>query len=365
MSAEVPHLQWLPRTRVETCEYIGPDAVYWSRGPELYVSDDLDSPMRRLARLPRSFLRRFLATTRLGRRLARETFYNILPLSDGSLFYTYATEIGFISPEGRITPLGGRARVHRVLRDGAAVLPDGSVVFGEYFDNGAREAVRLYRAQLGEREVREVYRFAPGEVRHVHSVHWDSVMARAIVCTGDLDTECRIMAFDPEFQSSITLGEGSEDWRTISPQFASEAIYYGTDAEFSPNRLIRYDRATGALRELAQVNGPVFYSAALPGGWIFATTAELCPSQTSPEAILYYIDAATEDVHILARFEKDRLSTRYFQFGILNLPLSVTPQARLPISGVAIKGLDAKFMMLTHERQNRHEPNICVHDHGE
>lgn len=229
------------------------------------------------------------------------------------------------------------------------MLPDGSVVFGEYFDNAKREAVRLYRAQLGTAEVAEIYRFVPGAVRHVHSVRWDPISKRAIVCTGDLDSECGILAFDPKFQTYTTLGGGSEVWRAISPQFAPEAIYFGTDAQFTPNRLMRYDRATGALGELAQVNGPVFYSAALPGGWIFATAAELCPSQTSPEAILYYIDASSEAVHILARFEKDRLSTRYFQFGIFNLPLSDTPQSRLPISGVALKGLDAKFVELHYE----------------
>jgi hypothetical protein len=349
MAADVPRLAAFARPGAETCEHVGPGAVYWSRGPLVLVSDDLEGPLRHHARLPRPFLRRLLAATRLGRRLARETFYNILPLADGSLFYTYATEIGFISPKGYITPLTGRARAHRVLRGGAAVLPDGSVVFGEYFDNAVREAVRLYRVWPGETEVTEIYRFAPGAVRHVHSVRWDPVSERAIVCTGDLDSECRIIAFSPDFATHEPLGAGSEDWRTISPQFAPEAIYFGTDAQFTPNRLMRYDRATGALSELAEVNGPVFYSAALPGGWIFATTAELCPSQTSPEAILYYIDAASEAVHILARFEKDRLSTRYFQFGIFNLPLSDTLQVRLPISGVALKELDAKFIELRHE----------------
>lgn len=346
MAADTPHLRRFSRPGAETCEYIGPDAVYWSRGPLILVSDDLDSPTRHHVRLPRPLLRRVLATTRLGRRLARETFYNILPLADGRLFYTYATEIGFISPKGCVTPLTGRVRAHRVLRGGAAVLPDGSVVFGEYFNNAARDAVRLYRARPGDTEVTEIYRFASGAVRHVHSVRWDPVSERAIVCTGDLDNECRIIAFSPDFATHELWGAGSEDWRTISPQFAPDAIYFGTDAQFTPNRLMRYDRATGALGELAQVNGPVFYSAALPGGWLFATTAELCPSQTSPEAILYYIDAASEAVHILARFEKDRLSTRYFQFGILNLPLSDTPQGRLPVAGVALEGLDAKFVLL-------------------
>lgn len=337
------------RPEAETCEYIGPGGIYWSRGPEILHSDTLNGTCRRVTRLPRPPLRRLLATTRLGRRVARETFYNVIPLADGSLFYTYATEIGFIGADGTITPLRGRARAHRVLRGGAALLPDRSVVFGEYFDNSIREAVRLYRAYPGEAEVTEVYRFAPGEVRHVHSVLWDAWSGCAIVCTGDIKDECRIVAFTPDFSAPKLLGAGTEDWRTISPQFSSEAIYFGTDAQFMPNRLLRYDRISGALTPLAEVNGPVFYSAAMPGGWLFATSAELCPSQTSPEAILYFIDAMSEQVRIVARFEKDRLPTRYFQFGILNLPIMDTPQSRVPISGVGLRRLDAKFVVVRND----------------
>jgi len=349
MASDAPRLGGFNQNGAETCEHITSGAIYWSRGPQLYISDMLDGPIRRFARIPRPLVRRILAATRLGRRLGRETFYNILPLADGGLFYTYATEVGFISSDGHARPLGGRARAHRVLRGGASVLPDGSVVFGEYFDNADRVAVRLYRARPGDTEVHEVYRFAPGEVRHIHSVNWDPISRRAIVCTGDLEKECRIIAFDIDFINHDLWGAGSEDWRTISPQFSTTAVYFGTDAQFSPNRLMRYDRATGILSELTQVNGPVFYSAALPGGWLFATTAELCPSQTSPEAILYYLDAKSEAVTILARFKKDHWPKRYFQFGILNLPLSDTPQGRMPISGVALKRLDAKFMVLSHE----------------
>lgn len=347
MMAERVFLERFSRPEAETCEYIGERGIYWSKGPVLMHSPTLGGPCAEVARLPRPFLRRTLSVTRLGRRLARETFYNVIPLANGSVFFTYATDIGVITADGAVTPITGRERSHRVLRGGAAILPDGSVVFGEYFDNAERDPVKLYRLEPGETAVTEVYRFEPGEVRHVHSVRWDPFSSRAIVCTGDIKDECRIIAMAPDFSAHEVLGSGSEDWRTISPQFSAEAVYFGTDAQFFPNGLMRYDRATGALSELARVNGPVFYSAALPGGWLFATTAELCPSQISPEAILYYIDAASEAVSTVARFEKDHLSTRYFQFGIVNLPLSDAPQSRLPISGVALKELDGIFTVLS------------------
>ncbi|WP_417250205.1 hypothetical protein [Celeribacter sp.] len=348
MSDSPLHMHRFVRPEAETCEHIGAGAVYWSKGPDILRSDTIDGPCRRVARLPRPLFRRALAMTRLGRRLARETFYNVMPLSDGSLFYTYAREAGFITRDGAIRPLRGLARAHRVLRGGASVMPDDSVVFGEYFDNPQRDAVRIYRATPQDAHATEIYRFGQGEVRHIHSVRRDPFTRRTIVCTGDLAHECRILSFAPDFSDCTALGEGSEDWRTISPQFSAKAIYFGTDAQFAPNRLLRFDRATKALTTLAEVNGPVFYSAAVKGGWVFATTAELCPSQTSPHASLYHLEAATEEVRTIASFRKDCLPNRYFQHGILNLPIMERLQNRVPISGVALKGFDATFRVLEH-----------------
>ena len=335
------------RGKVETCEYISPDKIYWSRGPVLLSSDTLDGQLNQVCRLRRPLLGRVLSCVRLGRRLARETFYNVLPMGDGSLFFSYGTEIGLVLPDGTIRYLSGRARKHRILRGGVARLPDGALVFGEYFDNAERDAVHLYRLTPGADRVEEIHRFAPGAVRHIHSVRWDDVSKRAVVSTGDIDSECRILAFTPNFSEHTVLGQGTEDWRTISPQFSEDAIYFGTDAQFSQNRLFRYDRSSETLSPLADVNGPIFYSVAFGNGWVFATSAELCQSQTSPEAILYYIDSETNTVIEIDRFQKDRLPTRYFQFGMLNFPIVECDIDTLPVSGTALSGLDGQFVLLT------------------
>jgi len=333
------------RQGIETCEYIGAEGIYWSRGPHLFHSDTLEGPLTKLASIPRPVLRKLLGYSRMGRRLARETFYNIFPIPNGDLFFSYGTEHGFIS-HGNVNFLKGAARRHRILRDGAALLPDASIIFGEYFDNPDRAPVRIYRANSDSDHLEEIYQFAHGEVRHVHSVSWDPINSQVIVCTGDINTECRIIAFSPDFSKQEILGEGTEDWRTISPQFSKNAIYFGTDAQFEQNRIVRYDRKTKTIRLLAHVNGPVFYSFAVENGWVFGTSAEMCPSQTSPEAILYYLDAQTETVEELARFSKDIWPTKYFQFGIFNFPIIQRHVNKIPISGTALKGLDGKFITL-------------------
>lgn len=337
------------RPEAECCEYIGPEGIFWSRGSAILRSDTLNGPVNHVATIPRPPLERLLGTTRLGRRLVRGMVYNLLPLSDGRLFFSFARDLGFIR-DGKVDFLEGLVRPIRVLRGGIARMPDGSIVFGEYFDNGGRDVVHLYRVRPGAPRAEVIYRFAPGEIRHVHSVAWDPHVARAVVATGDVGDECRLVSFDADFRHMEVLGSGTEDWRTIRPQFAPGAIYFGTDAQFRQNRLFRYDRLTGGLTSLADVNGPVFYSVGVRDGWIFATSAELCPSQTSPEAVLYHIDRVTDGVTVLGRFEKDFWPRRLFQFGILNFPVIAECADSVPVAGTALTGLDGRFRLIVDAR---------------
>jgi hypothetical protein len=345
MSSLVPRVRNFDCAVAEACEYIGPEGVYWSKGPNLYRSDAVDCPLTKHAVLPLSLRNKVLSATRLGRRAARLTFYNVLPMNDGSLFYSFGKEIGFIK-DGIAKQIKGRGRNSRILRGGCARLPDGSVVFGEYMDNAGRDVVNVFRVTAGCECVETVYSFAASEIRHVHAISWDAISQKAILTAGDIDNECRIVAFDPGFNTHEILGIGDENWRAVSLQFAQDAIYFGTDAQYRTNHLYRLDRASNTLKVLQEVNGPVFYSASVPNGFVFCTTAELCPSQTSPEAILYFIDKETETVSILARFAKDKMSEKYFQLGIINMPICAAPVLQLPISGTALSQLDARFKMV-------------------
>lgn len=341
-ASDPPHIHRFDRPEAEVCEYVGPEGVFWSRGATIYRSDDLNGPLYKIARVPLRGANRLLVVHRLGRRMGRLSFYNVLPVTGRRLFFSFAREIGMIGPAG-VTPIGGRERRSRILRNAVCRCPDGSLLFGDYFDNARREPVAIYRWAPGAGEVTLVHHFGPGEIRHVHSVSWDPIAARAVVATGDIGDECRLLGFDPTTGAWDEIGRGDETWRTISPQFGTDAIYYGTDAQFEQNRLYRLDRKTGERRMLAELNGPLFYSAPVVGGWVFGTTAELCPSQTSSEAVLHHLDAATEAVRVLGRFCKDALSTRWFQFGILNLPSVAMSVPVLPFSGTALRGLDGTF----------------------
>ena len=303
------------RPEVEACEYVGPEGWYWSKGDRLYYSEEMESELSFVARAPAATTRRCLAATRLGRRLGRHQFYNVMPLSDGSIFYSFDTRIG-VFQNGKHHDIRGRQRQSRILRNGIARLPNGGLLFGEYFNNPERESVRIYQLDPVRSSVDIVYEFSPGAVRHVHSVNWDPHEERVVVATGDVGPECRLLSFSPDFSGHRVLGEGTESWRSIAVQFTQDHIFFGTDAQFEPNKIRRYDRSTGTVEDLVEVNGPVFYSARFGNGWVFGTSAELCPSQTSPEAVLHYVDGSTSATSVIGRLKKDRFPTRL-------LPISV------------------------------------------
>jgi hypothetical protein len=347
-SNKPPVIRPFAKDGAECCEYIGPEGIYWSAANNLYRSESLDGPLHKIAQIDRSLPRMLLGRFRLGRRLAREMFYNVRPMSDGSIFYSFGKEIGLIR-SGRPLRITGRQRSSRILRQGLATLPDGSLIFGEYLDNAQRGAVNLYRVRLGASEVDIAYSFPAGNIRHVHSVSWDPFTEHIMVATGDIGAECRLVSFDKNVDNPQIVGMGSEEWRLISPVYTESAIYFGTDAEYITNGIFRYDRNNGSLVRIADVNGPVFYSFVFGGGIIFGTTAELCESQESPEALVYYLDLDSEKTTVLARYGKDRLSTRLFQFGTFRFPSFEGDQAILPFSGIALSGLEGSFAALVHD----------------
>lgn len=340
--SETPRFSPVQRPIVEACEYLGPDLVIWSKGASLYSSRGIDAEPVEIGRIRRPLMRRLLGATRLGRRLSRETFYVARPVGQ-EIFYCFGNEIGWFS-NGEFCPIDGLINESKVLRDGIALMPDGSLIFGEYLPNEQRGPVHLYRVKQGVRHAEIVKTFGPGEVRHIHRCTWDPFSKRVIVTTGDIDGECRLLSFSPDFANSIALGRGGENWRIITTQFTDDAIYFGTDAEFQVNTINKLKRSDKTVSVLAEVNGPIFHSISFSGGILFFTAAELSPCQASPEAIAYWLDLASDEIIAVKSWQKDSLSKRYFQFGTVSVPIVEGAHSRVPISGVALQGFDAQFV---------------------
>ena len=286
-----------------------------------------------------------MSSLRLGQRLLRELYYNVLPLQDGRLFVSYGRNVGVFA-NGTFAPLNGLLRPARILRGGCALAADGAIYWGEYFDNAQRGEIHIYRWDPHEDRASVVYTFPRGAIYHVHSVRVDPVDQSLLCLTGDRDDECRLLRTRDEFATLETLGAGDESWRFVSLVPRQCDWLVATDAEFRQNQISRIDRVSRERTTIAETDGPIYYSAQIDDVAFFGSSAERCDIQPEPRATLYAVRGETATT--VASFDKDlgasRLAWRLFLPGTLHFPSNGGVERSLYVSGVGVRGLDACVM---------------------
>lgn len=324
--------------RGSAIEWLAPGQVLVSKRNVLRQSEAIGGDFRRIGAVPLSVWRRLGNRVRLAQRALRLMFYNALPLDDGSVFVTYAREVGIVR-NGIYRRLKGLVRPCRVLRGASALDRNGRVFFGEYLANVERGPVRVYRYAPGGDGVSVAYTFPPASIRHVHGVYHDPFDHSLWCLTGDTAQEARVLRTDDGFKTLSTIGRGDESWRAVSVLFTRDGVWYATDAEFEANRVFRIDRATGRRFELGVVDGPVYYSTVWRRGLFFAVTAELCPSQTGRSATLWTIRDG--ELSRVVSIDKDRWPVKLLP-GTLHFPGGPGVEQGLYFQAVALKGVDAR-----------------------
>ena len=327
-----------------TVEWLEEGRCFVSRQAGLFQSRFAALPFQKIGTFPLSSVWRGQAS-RLGplQRLLRASYYNVLPLPDGTLFVTFDRAVGFVR-DGGIRCLSGLDRPARVLRGACAQDTEGAIYFGEYLGNKERGPIRVYRFTPGATQLEVVHVFEAGSIRHVHGIYLDPFDQSFWCLAGDIGGEARIMRTTDSFRSLETIGGGDETWRGVSIRFRANAIYYATDAELAPNQLFRIDRRSGRRDALCPLPGPVYYSHAVGSDLFFAVSAELCPSQSSRTCSLWHIDSA-DACRQVVQLEKDWLPVKFFQAGTLSFPLGPQLPGQTFFGTVALSGGDRTFRL--------------------
>ena len=338
----------VPELRGYTIEWIEPDLVLLSRKNRIYRAATPTGKRELVGKISAQWWKRAAAQMRLGQRLFRFMVYNIIPLSNDTLFVTFGKQLGIIS-EGAYYPLYGIVRPYRVLRGGCALARDGAIYSGEYIPNSERDSIRVYRYIPGAESVEVVYTFPQGRIRHVHGIYTDPYTDTLWCATGDLTHECKIIRTADGFRSLEIIGEGDETWRAVSLVFTQNAIFYASDAEFHSNFIYRLDRRTGERTELAEIDGPVYYSRGLDDNLFFGVTAELCPSQKGTSATLWHVDPAG-NVNPVFSADKDLIHSplwsKLFMHGTLHFPSGGGLDGETYIHGVGLRGIENQTLRL-------------------
>lgn len=308
----------VPELRGYAVEWAEPKNYYLSRRNELFHSENLKPPFKRVAVADAPFWKSLASRFRLPQRVLRFMFTNVVPLKSGDVFVTFDKSVGIVR-NGKYEPLKGMDRPFRVLRFGVAADKNGDLYFGEYIDNAQRGEMRIFRYTPGADTLEIAHTFAPQEIRHIHGIYYDEFSDSLFCLTGDDDHECRFWQSFDGFKTVGIVGEGDETWRAVSVLFKEDAFFYGMDAEFRANHIYKVRRDNAERISLGEVNGTVFYSKQIGDDLFFTTTAENAPSQTENVAALWHVDAQ-DNLRRLISFKKDRWHPALFMFGTIHFP---------------------------------------------
>lgn len=328
-------IEEIPQLKGYQIEWAEHENYYLSRRNQLFHSSNLNPPFELVSIIDAPFWKQAAAVFRPVQRLLRFMVTNVIPLANNEIFVTFDKSVGMIR-DGKYRELEGLERPCRVLRSGCAVDRNGSIFFGEYLANTERGEMRVYKFSPGDDEIKVIYTFPPGSIRHIHGLYFDTFTNSIFCLTGDDEDECRILQTSDEFRTIEVVGQGDETWRAVSLLFTADSLFYGMDAEFRTNHIYEFDRNSFARKSLGEVDGTVFYSKQFGGEFFFTTTAENAPSQKENVAAIWNVTRDGTCVEI-ARFKKDFWHPALFMFGLVHFPYANKIDSELYFHLVGVK----------------------------
>lgn len=291
--------------------YASGEELIVSRGEKLVCSFNGGKDWVLLARLPVSWPKAMLMRFPVLARVLRLGIHHLVKL--GSKIIVIANKESYLIEGKRIVSLG-QIYGSRPL---ALCASENGVFYGEYRSNPERSGVHVFRLDLHCNAWCPVHKF--DGVRHIHGVFYDPYENSLWVTTGDANSEAAIWRSDDEFQSVFRVAGGSQQFRAVQLLFTSRHVYFGSDAPGELNFLYRMDRRAQRVECLTPVGGSVFYGCKFKGKLVFSTAVEPSKVNKCRESEVW-ISQGGDRWQKLARYPKDFLPMKYFQYGQVFFP---------------------------------------------
>ncbi len=319
------------------------DILYASRGYQLVRAQikDVSSGLnwQRLGAFQPSWRRKFSVANRLTARLFRDGFHALAVLPSGAL-------VGAVP--GAMVTLGvhdSEFRRTHVIRRGSRPLhvtavPDGPVLWGEYFDNPSREEVHIYASTDAGETWNVAYTFPKGAIRHVHNVVHDPWRNCLWLLTGDYGDECRILRAACDFSRVEIVLQGRQQARAAAAIPCEDGLYFSSDTPLEANHIYRLDDA-GRLSKLAQISSSSIYGCRLGPQLFFSTMIE--PSEVNRDRMVRVYRGAVSDPerwHPILSWRKDRWPIGLFQYGNAFFPDGANSTSYLALTTAAVESDD-------------------------
>lgn len=278
-----------------------------------------------------------LSSFPLSRRLTRAEVTKYYHLNDGSELCIARKGIFRREPNGTTF-----TKTFNVTRGSRPMYlcedNDGSVYFGEYFQNMEKQAVHVYGSHDHGKTWEIVRTFEDGNINHIHGIYMDPYTKNMWLATGDRENECIIGYTNDGFQTFTEVFRGGQEYRTCILFFYEDFIVFGTDSQYQQNELKKFDRKTLEITHLQDVQGPVIRGLQVGEFAMISTDVEPSDVNKDPNA---YVWVTNDGLHWeeLCKGRKDILPPMLFQFGVFDLP-TYAPDAcldKIYVTGKAVK----------------------------
>ena len=223
----------------------------------------------------------------------------------------------------------------------------GKIIFGEYGSNKMRYPVPIYKSDDLCESWEEINLFKQNEIKHIHNLSYDKFSNSIWITTGDLDGECKIIQCDLSLNIREVHGDGSQIWRSCSLIYDENNIYWLMDSPNQTSFFIKMDRNTGSIEKLQELDGPVWYTKELLNGYFLAGVSVEPGNavKTNSAQLLYTNDL--KKWHLIKSFDKDKLSMKFFKFGVISFSDGLQNIEDFYISCEALRHVDGKSINMS------------------
>jgi hypothetical protein len=325
------------------------DWLYVSRGYNLLrakVQDPSNVNWQAVADVRPPWKRRLSVSNRLTARLFREGFHALAVLPSGSLVAAVPGAIVTLSPgETHFRLTHAISRGTRPLH--ITAVPSGTVYWGEYFDNAARDEVYIYASSDQGQTWHVAYTFSKGAIRHIHNLVHDPWGDCLWIFTGDYGDECRILRASCDLSRIDVVRQGNQQARAVAAVPTANAIYFSSDTPLESNYIYRLDRQ-GKLSQLAAISSSSIYGCRVGNHVFFSTMVEPSEVNRDRSVHIYGADVSKDDPwQPLLEWQKDMWPMGLFQYGNAFLPGGNNTTQCLALSTIAVERDDQTTTLYT------------------
>tara|TARA_R110000868_G_scaffold315609_1_gene576489 strand:+ start:6952 stop:8028 length:1077 start_codon:yes stop_codon:yes gene_type:complete len=337
--------------------------IILARGYDIFIADYDFKNIERIGSVPASKIKKIAIKMRKISRLLRldvgpsflaESSNELLICSSGLIYVldivTGEIDIDFVIPRGS-KPLN-------LVEINVPGFSRG-IYFGEYLSNPNKTEVRIYRRQArGRWEV--AYKFADGEINHIHAIVPDKNSDCVYILTGDFGQAAAIWKAEKDFsvvRRVVSEGQASRAcWMAVE----NECLHFATDTQLDVNYLTsvsNLDVSPTKMIRHTPILGSSIYSLKLSDGlMVFSTAVEpdevkknkflaLFSTEPGPGIIsnraAIYVWSLAGSVEFVFSAKKDILPFRLFQFGSFHFPAGPAPMdGCFHAYGVGLNGYD-------------------------